>query len=487
MAESLAARPSGPGHGSGLEPVLGYRDLVFFYVCALFGIRLIPLAASVGPGVVVLWALAMVVFFVPQALTVVDLSTRFPGEGGIYLWSKEAFGEFHAFITAWAYWSSGLVFFPSVLLFVATQAAFVVPGTSHLAEQPVFLTGVSLAGVAAIFLLNLVGLRASTALHNISGVARFVAVGFVVVLGVGSWVRFGSATDLSWRNWIPGLDTVKDLVFLSTFAYMFSGVESASNLGEEVKDARRDIPRAIVTSGGLITGLYVLASLALLMALSPGELTGLQGFSSAITASATRLGGEGFAAWATSVGSLLLIVVMLGMMSVWFAATARLPFVIGLDRYLPPLFGRLHPRFGTPWVSLASLAAATAFFVVLSGLGGKAEQVYKILVSLEIVIFFIPYLYMFSALVRLVGRDGTEGAIRVPGGWWGGVLVGCTGLLVTAGTLVMALIPGEEVESHRFFYYSVFGSLAGNLLTGVGLYALALWRRPKVLSGGRRF
>ena len=447
MPESGVA-PEAAGRTKGLEPVLGLRDLVFFYVCAIFGIRLIPLAASIGPSVVAVWCLAMLVFYVPQALTVIDLSTRFPGEGGIYLWSREAFGEFHAFMTAWAYWSSNLVFFPSVLLFVATQAAFVVPGTTHLAESSGFLTGFALVAILVIFLLNLVGLRVSTVLHNISGVARFVAVGFIAVLGVGSWLTLGSATDLGWRNWIPGLDSVKDLVFLSTFAYMFAGVESASNLGEEVKDARRNIPRAIVTSGGLITGLYVIASLALLMALSPGELTGLQGFSSAITASATRLGGEGFAVWATSIGAVLLMVVMLGLLSVWFAAAARLPFVIGLDRYLPPLFGRLHPRFGTPWVSLATFAAATSFFVVLAGAGGKAEQVYKILVSLEIVVFFIPYLYLFSALLRLLRRTGADGAIRVPGGTWGALLAGGVGLLVTAGTLIMALIPEKTSRAH---------------------------------------
>jgi amino acid transporter len=476
-----------PGRASGLEPVLGFRDLVFFYVCAIFTIRMIPLAASLGPSVVVLWFVALGIFYVPQALTVTDLSTRFPGEAAIYLWSKEAFGEFHAFMTAWTYWASNLVFFPSVLIFVATQGAFVVPGTAHLAESSSFLTGLALSMIALLFLVNFLGLRVATVVHNVSGVARFLAVGFVVVLGVGSWLKLGSATDLSWRNWIPGLDTVKDLVFLSTFAYMFSGVESASNLGEEVKDARRNIPRAIAASGGLITGLYVLASLALLMSLTPDELTGLQGYAAAVTASATRVGGETFAVWATSLGSLLLIVVLVGLLSVWYAAAARLPFVIGLDRYLPPLFGRIHPRFGTPWVSLAALAGATSFFVVLAGMGGKADQVYTILVSLEIVIYFIPYLYMFAALLRLVKREGAPGALRVPGGAWGTIVVGSTGLLVTAATLVMALIPGEGVESHGAFYASVFGSLTGALLTGVGLYGLALWRRPAVLARRSRF
>ena len=245
MTSNLSKKPS--DHDSGLEAVLGYRDLVLFYVCAIFGIRLIPLAASIGPSVFVIWLATMLTFYVPQALAVVDLSTRFPGEGGIYLWSREAFGEFHGFLTAWAYWTSALVFFPSVLLFAATQTAFLIPGTAHLADRSSYLTCVSLAVVVGVFVVNLVGLRTSTLLHNISAAARFAAVAFIVVLGVGSWLKHGPATDLSLGHWIPSLDTAKNLVFLSTFAYMFAGVESASILGDEVRDPKRNIPRAIIT------------------------------------------------------------------------------------------------------------------------------------------------------------------------------------------------------------------------------------------------
>ena len=108
-------------HTTGLKPVLGFRDLVFFYVVAVFGIRLLPAAAAAGPSIIVFIIISLAIFFIPLGLTVTDLAQRYPGEGGVYIWSKKAFGDFHGYVTAWTYWTSNLAFFPSVLLFASSQ------------------------------------------------------------------------------------------------------------------------------------------------------------------------------------------------------------------------------------------------------------------------------------------------------------------------------------------------------------------------------
>jgi amino acid transporter len=81
-----------------LKPVLGFTDLVFFYIVAIFGVRL--LSAAAGPSIVFYFIISLAIFFVPLGLTVTDLSKRYPVEGGIYIWSKKAFGDFHGYITA---------------------------------------------------------------------------------------------------------------------------------------------------------------------------------------------------------------------------------------------------------------------------------------------------------------------------------------------------------------------------------------------------
>ena len=80
--------------GAGLRPVLGFRDLVLFYIVAIFGVRLLPVSAAAGPSIMVYFMISLVIFFIPLGLTVTDLAKRYPGEGGIYIWSKKAFGDF---------------------------------------------------------------------------------------------------------------------------------------------------------------------------------------------------------------------------------------------------------------------------------------------------------------------------------------------------------------------------------------------------------
>lgn len=453
-----------------VRPALFHRDVVGFTIVAVVAIRLVPVAAASGPSVVLVWLLAALAFFAPVSIATVILSRKMPSAGGIYVWSKAAFGDLHGFITAWTYWTSSLVFFPSVLIFTSSQAAFIVPGNEHLAENQSFLTGTSIVSVIVILMLNLVGMRVATWFHNISAATKFVILTVVVGLAAACWKTFGPATDFRAAAWVPSFSGIKDLLFFSSVVYMLSGAECASQLGDEVHEPRLTIPRALFHSGMLITTLYILASLALLVAVSPGELSGLKGFATAVSTSARRLGGDQFGLLATSCISTLLFVGHLGTVSVWLAATARLPFVIGLDRYLPAAFGRLHPRFGSPYVALITLAFATIILVILSSLGGAAEQVYHMLISLEIAIYFIPYLYLFAALFKLQTMHVPAEASQIRLKRYGTYAVAVIGFVVTGTSLVLALIPGENIESPARFYGMVLGSLALNLTTGVGLY-----------------
>ena len=109
----------------GLRRALGFRDLVLFYLATTFSLRWIATAAASGPSALVIWVVAAAGLFVPLVFTVLELSSRHPDEGGIYVWSKRAFGPFAGFITGWTYWSSNLPYFPGLLYFAAANALFV--------------------------------------------------------------------------------------------------------------------------------------------------------------------------------------------------------------------------------------------------------------------------------------------------------------------------------------------------------------------------
>ncbi len=469
---------------SRLKKVLGPRDLILFYVACVASMRVAALSTEVGPSVLVLWVLGFLLFFVPQAFTTVELTSRHPEEGGIYIWVQRAFGDFHAFITAWFYWATLVVYFPAALMFAASNAALIIPQWSHLADSPAYLMTFSLVGVAIMVGANVLGLDVAKRIHNASGYLNLVVPALMVVgLGLLTWVNSGSTTEFSLSTVVPTFGGFSDVVLLAAIAYAFSGLESASVLSEEVQNPRRNVPRAIVISGATVLCIYVLISWTILTVLPADQISGLTGLPHTARVAGTRLFGAAAGGVLSSLVALSLSVASVGTVSAWMAIGARMPFAAGLDGYLPASFGTLHPKYATPHVGIMTIGIVTAALIILGSMGGTAQQIYRIFVSLEIITYFIPYLYMFAALLVMQRHPAAEDVQRAPFAPYGAYVAGSTGLLVTGASLVFALIPSEDVADPTFFYITVFGTVALLAITGVGLYAHGKVRRKRLEAG----
>ena len=154
-------------------------------------------------------------------------------------------------------------------------------------------------------------------------------------------MKFGSATSFNAANMKPGL-SLGMLGVWATLLYAFSGAESASFMGDEIKDARRTVPRALIVAGAIITAGYILGTVAVLVALPTSQVNSMEGIMQAITSAAARVGWNGIG----PAVALLICLANLGGVGAYLAALARIPFVVGIDRYLPPAFGRVHPEVG---------------------------------------------------------------------------------------------------------------------------------------------
>jgi amino acid transporter len=142
--------------------------------------------------------------------------------------------------------------------------------------------------------------------------------------------------------------------------------------------------------------------------------------------------------------ALLIVLGGLGQAGAWFAAGGRLPFVAGLDRFLPAVFGKIHPRYGSPHVSLITQAGIAALFILLGQAGTTVKGAYDVLVSMAIISYFIPYLFMFASMIRLQREPAGPDVIRVPGGRPVAVALATLGFTVTTVSIVLALIPAED-------------------------------------------
>ena len=450
--------------------VLGLRDLVLYYLVTGISLRWISFAAAAGPSVMLVWIGAWLVFALPLILSVLVLSSRYPQEGGLYLWSKIAFGEFGGFMAGWTYWTSNLPYFPTVLYFAAGSALYLHGGSSALAHtDPAFFVAFSLAAVLLITVLNVRGLQAGTWINNLGAAGMWLPILLLVGIAAVAFHRFGSATQFAPAALVPSAG-LSNAIFWSAIAFALCGCETASFLGDEIQNPRRNVPRALLTGSLLSTFGYMVGTVAILVLLPHGVVDGLLGMLQAVAAGAQRLHLSGV----LPPVALLILLSNVGAASAYLAACSRVPFVAGLDRYLPPSFARLHPRFGTPYVSLWVQFIAAAIFVFLGQAGTSVKGAYDVLVSMTVISTFIPYLFLFAAMVRLARRveeSAEPGTFCIPGGAPVSRAFAVLGFASTLACILLSLVPPADEPNKPLAVLKIAGLSFFLLAAGVAAYA----------------
>ncbi len=447
--------------------VLGLRDLILFYVVTGISLRWIATAAAAGPSSIVIWIGAWFCFYLPLALSVLELSSHYPGEGGLYVWSKHAFGDFSGFMSAWAYWTSNLPFFPAVLYFAASNILFIRENAwAHFSNNAAFYVVFSLITLSLATVLNIVGLDIGKWLNNAGALAMWIPAAIVIVMGLIAWHRYGSATSFTLHSMTPSTH-FNDIIFWSVLTFAFGGCETASFMGEEIKNPRRTLPLALIVAGVTVALCYIGGTAAILLAIPSNEVNSLQGLVQAISKTASRVGFPGV----LPLAAFLIALSNIGACGAYLGAVARLPFVAGIDRLLPPAFGSLHPRWKTPWVALLTQFVLGVLFILLGQAGTSVKGAYDVLVSLGVIFYFIPYLYLFAAMIKLQRQPSGTEVIRVPGGKSVAKFVAAVGFLTTALTIALSLIPQPDEANKPLALFKVLGGTLALLLVGVWLYS----------------
>jgi glutamate:GABA antiporter len=425
-----------------LERRLTLRDLVLFNLVAVLGIAWVATAAKAGPSSLILWLLGAIFFFIPQGLAVVQLSASYPEEGGIYSWTKRQFGEAHGFVCGWCYWINNVLFYPTLLLSAAVTATFVIgKGDTGLADNWTYVLPVTVIGLVVAVGLNILGVGTGRWLQNIGGISIFLPGVLLVVLGLYRITTGHPANTLTLSQLKPDLTNLPMLNLWATIAFAFAGLELSSTMGSEIRDANRTLPRSIYIAAPAVALIYILGTCAMIWLVPNDSINLVAGALQAIANGLAGLGQPG--ALVVSVIALLLTVARIGGVGAWLTGSARVAFVVGLDRYFPAAFGRIHPRWRTPYVAILVQAVIALLFLVLSvlGKGTTVETAFLILIDMSLLIYFIPYLYLFACFMVYCWRHRTGRALIVPGGAFGGIIAGVSGAAITLFAMVVAVFP----------------------------------------------
>jgi amino acid transporter len=433
---------------------LGLTDLVLLGTVAIVNVNVVPPVGGFGWATLGLWVLAWLAFFVPEAIAVLALSKRYPGEGGVYLWCREHFGPLHGFIAGWCYWTNSLFYVPVLLVYVAGVVAYA--GGERwvsLVDHRGYIAAVAFGWLVFITWANVRGLRVGKWINNIGGAGGVLTVVLVAVAAsVARWngtaatppLVSGSAADMAGA--------------LGVMCFAFIGIELASTMSDEIRHPARDVPRSVVITGAIALAAYLLVADALLVLVPAGELGALEGVMQAVQQGAETAG----VAWLVPPIAVVMAISVGGSASAWLAGPARIPFVAGLDHALPAALGQVHPRYGSPHVALITCAAISAALTGLSLAGSTVAEAYQVLLRAAVVINLVPFVYAFLALVTL-DRAGT--AQR---------MAGVVGAVVTAAGILAVFLPTGDVGNVWVFELKMAAGVGLPLAAGLWLYARSL-------------
>lgn len=462
-----------------LVRALKLRDLVLFNLVAVLGLRHLATSAKAGPGSLVLWVLAALLFFVPQGLAVIELSSRFPDEGGIYNWTKRALGEGHGFLCGWCYWINNVLYYPNLLISSAVIATYVIgQGDSDLKDNLTYVVVTTLVALWVAVALNIVGLGTGKWLQNAGGIGTYIPGLLVILFGAYAFFTHAPANAITAQNIKPNLGDYDSLNLWASIAFAFAGMELSATMGGEIENPRRNLPLSVYVSAPLIALAYLLGTGAVLWLVPGSDINVVSGFLQAINKGAALIGPGLW--WVGPLAAALYTLGNIGGVGAWLVGPARVAFVVGLDRYFPASFGRVHPRWQTPYVAILVQAVLATIFLLLSISGGKVgvSQIYLILLATQVLIYFIPYLYLFSCFLIHRRRAGVgDGIMAAPGGTVGAYAVGLSGLLITLFAMGLAMFPPPGTKDVLDYELKTVGGAAAFVLAGGIIYWIAKRRK----------
>ncbi len=302
---------------------------------------------------------------------------------------------------------------------------------------------ISLALLWVITGINVLGLDVGKWVQSIGAVGTLLTTAVILAVGLITLSTQGAANTISVPSVFSGFDDWRTVALLSVVCLNYVGLELGSVMGDEIKEPRKSIPRAVVIAGVTTVTLYLLATFALQLTIPSQEIGVIDGILQGVQRAATSISLP----WIVIPVALLMSLNAAGNTSAWLAGSSRIPFVIGIDRYLPAALGRTHPRYHTPHVALVVQGFASSLFIVISAIGSSVHDMYMILLQTTVILQLIPYLYMFAALIRLRLRmTAADTERRFFRNSWSVYVAGVLGFLVTAGALFVAFIPSASVS-----------------------------------------
>jgi len=471
-----ASRKSRNGHRTTTgKGTIGWVSLAMINLAIIYSVRGLPMMAEEGFRAVSFMAVSAILFLIPISLVTAELSSTWPpkGDGGVYIWVNEAFGERWAFLAIWLQWSENVIWFPTVLSFIAATLAYAF--SPELAHSKVYTLAVVLVVYWGGTLVNLRGMKTSAWISTLGVISTLITTGLIVSLGFG-WILAGKPCQihLSPTSLMPDFTHINSFVFLAGALVIVSGIEVSAAHASRVKDPRRSFPKAIFLSVAVSISAIIMGSLAIAFVVPQKELSLVAGLMEAFQKFFAAHGLH----WLVPLVAVLVVAGSLGEVAAWILGPSKGLLVSARHGLLPPILQRRrHGDIPVNILMLQAIVVTGLVFVFL--LMPTVSSAYWILTALTAQLYLIMYLLMFlSALVLRYKRPEVHRPYRIPLGNAGMWLTAILGLIGCLFTLFVGFFPPSQLKTGNLLFYEIFLILGILMMCGAAFIIHGL-RKPK--------
>lgn len=434
------------------KKVLGFWDLVLFSFCAIFGVEAIATAAAIGPSAISWWLIFIIGYFLPYGLIAAELGAAYPEQGGLYAWVKRAFGRKWAARTTWYYWLSLPIWVPAIYIASAEiLGKLFFPGLT-LWDQ--VLIGIAL--IWATVAVNLFPLQSSKWVTNFGSVSKLVIIVGMAAAAAMFFLKHGHfANEINLVNILPAFNTA--VVFIPIIIYNLLGCELISSAAAEMKDPKKDVPKAVIMSALAIASLYLISTILIWAVVPASQISVSNGI---LQMFHVAFGVQGMgAAVSVFIGILIIGTLFTGVVA-WTLGQNRSIAEAADSGEMPKVFGLVN-RYGAPaGASVISGIVSTAVIIVYWYFADTASDMFWHVTAFCLVVELLSYMVLFPAYIALKKDKSVSRPYKVPGGDRFAVFLAVVAevfLIVTV--IILCIQPGKD------FVWTALPVIAGSIVS----------------------
>lgn len=470
MAQSTAIASPSEHH---LRRQLNLRDLVLTQILCVVGSSWVGVAAGLGRAQTVMWVLAMLVFYLPMAASVIALNREMPLEGGLYIWAQKAFGDLGGFLTIWNLWVYGIAVTAAIIYAIPTEVSYLIGSAAWLPENHLATFAIVTACTVALTLATLRGLEVSKWIHNIGGIAILTVFGGLILLPIWGILHHMA---IRWEPFAMQMPQ-HNLRSLALFGQMLfgalCGLEYIAVLAGESNHPAQSIGQSVWIASPLICAMFILGTSSVVAFARPGYINFIAPIPQTMR---LALGSSGVGNLMAITAILLLQLRLLGAASFLFTGVTRMPMVLGWNGLIPEWFTRLHPRWRTPANSILCTSTLVFLLMVIASTGVHAQEAYQLLSNVSLTHYELAYVAMFA--IPIVGAIALRKALP----WWL-KWTSALGLCATLFSLLISAYPFVDVVNARAYAVKILGTVtASNLAASCYFLARSRFASAKVAS-----